>query len=141
MTTVSHLPTQEFSLDAMEQLPGFYYIEAEVDRPSFIRDCKEWGLDVLELNGRKVHGPTGYFKELNNTFEFSEEIEGSWEEASEALRSLTWEEGDCILVLHSAADRFATAEPRDWKTMMEVWQDTIDYWSDLGVSLYMVFQD
>jgi hypothetical protein len=139
MATVSHLPTQEFSLDAMEQLPGFYYIEAEVDRPSFIRDCQDWGLDVMEFNGRKVHGQVSYFKELSNTFDLSE-VE-NWEEASEGLQGLAWEEGDCILVLHSAADRFAQAEPIQWKTMMEVWKGIIDHWSDLGISLYLVFQD
>ncbi len=141
METIPHLPPQAFSLDAMEQLPGFYYIEADVDRPSFVRDCQEWGLDVMEINGRKVHGQTGYFKELANTFDFAELFEGSWEDVAESLRSLTWEEGDCILILHSAADRFALAERLQWKTMMEVWQDAIDHWSDLGVSIYLVFQD
>ncbi len=141
MDTLTHLPAQEFSLDAMEQFPGFYFIEADNDRPTFIRDCQDWGLDVMEFNGRKVYGQTSYFKELANTFDFADSFEGSWDEVGESLRSLTWEEGDCILVLHSDADRFAKSEPRDWKTMMEVWQGVIDHWSDRGVSLYLVFQD
>lgn len=141
MDLSTHLPTQEFSLDAVEQLPGFYALPAAVDRPTFVRDCRDWGLEVMHLNGRKIHGSMTYFKELALTFDLSDRFEGSWDEVSEALRSLTWEEGDCILLLHSAANRFAQAEPVHWKTMLEVWQDLIDHWSDQGVSLYLVFQD
>jgi hypothetical protein len=141
MDIISHLPSQEFSLDAVEQFPGFYFIEADVDRPSFIRDCRDWGLEVLEVNGRKIHGQIGYFKELANTLDFDESFDGGWEELADGVRSRTWEEGDCILILHSAADRFAHAEPLQWKTMMEIWQDAIEHWGDRGVSMYLVFQD
>ncbi|MCX5965691.1 MAG: barstar family protein [Cyanobacteria bacterium] len=141
MTISSHLPTQEFSLDAMEQLPGFYSIDSETDRPTFIRDCIEWGFDVIEFNGRKAQGEASYFTELAKIFEFPDYFGGNWDAVVDCLTDLEWEEGDCIMVLYSAADRLAKAEPLSWKTMMEIWQRVVDHWSDLGVSLYLVFQD
>ena len=141
MTISSHLPTQPFSLDAMEQLPGFYHIDSETDRPAFVRDCIEWGFDVIEFNGRKAQGEASYFTELAKTFEFPDYFGGNWDAVADCLTDLEWEEGDCIMVLYSAADRFAKAEPLGWKTMMEIWQRVVDHWSDLGVSLYLVFQD
>jgi RNAse (barnase) inhibitor barstar len=140
MTVSTNFPYQIFSLASTEQLPGVYFIGYETDRSTFLQDCIKKDLMVIELDGQKTQDEDTYFTELVKALDFPDYFGRNWDAVADCLTDLDWEKGDQIVVFHSAADRLSTDQPWVWQAMMSVWQRSVEYWSEAGVSLYLVLQ-
>ncbi|PZV18586.1 MAG: barnase inhibitor [Leptolyngbya sp.] len=119
--------------------PGLYQSAADLDLEELAASCQEQDFQLGYFNGATITTKAEFLSACATALKFPSSFGSNWDALEECLTDLEWLPASGYLLLYSHPKPFAQAHPKDWKTLIEIFQSAIDEWNEADVPMYIVF--
>ncbi len=98
--------------------------------------------DIREVSLRGVHDKPALLRRLRQTLGFPAGIGHNWDSLADALTDLPWRQtpnaAGLLLFRHCRSLQQTAAE--DFRTFIEILEDSLDFWRSQGLDLHIVLE-
>lgn len=122
-----------------DRSPGLYQSAADLDLEELAVICQEQDFQLGHLDGATITNKAEFFTACATALQFPSYFGHNWDALEECLTDLEWLPASGYLLLYSHPKPFAQTHPKDWKTLIEIFQSAIDEWNETDIPLYIVF--
>lgn len=119
--------------------PGLYQSAADLDLEELAVSCQEQDFQLGYLDGSNITNKAEFLTACAAALKFPSHFGHNWDALEECLTDLEWLPGGGYLLLYSHPKPFAQKHPKDWKTLIEIFQSAIDEWNEADIPMYIVF--
>jgi sugar phosphate isomerase/epimerase len=113
---------------------GVYLAPADVE--ALREEAKRAGIAWFELNLARVGNKQEFLAACAKVLRFPQWFGGNWDALADSLKEFC---ADCVVSCRNSG-KFAEAEPDDYATALEIFQDAANYWKERG-STFVVLAD
>lgn len=122
-----------------DRAPGLYQSAADLDLEELAASCQEQDFQLGYLDGATITNKAEFLTACATALKFPSHFGHNWDALEECLTDLEWLPGIGYLLLYTHPKPFAQAHPKDWKTLIEIFQSAIDEWNETDIPMYIVF--
>jgi RNAse (barnase) inhibitor barstar len=122
-----------------DRTPGLYQSAADLDLEELADSCQEQDFQWAHLDGATITNKTEFLSACATALQFPSSFGHNWDALEECLTDLEWLPASGYLLLYSHPKPFAQNHPKDWKTLIEIFQSAIDEWNETDIPMYIVF--
>jgi hypothetical protein len=125
---------------AGDRPPGLYQVTTNLDRDALTTFCQEHNLQLIYLDGEKITTKTEFLQAAAQALQFPDYFGYNWDAFEDCLTDLDLLTGKGHILLYTQPEKFATANPKDWSTLMSIFRTAVQDWLQSDLSLYILFE-
>lgn len=122
-----------------DRAPGLYQSAADLDPEELGVICQEQDFQLGYLDGSSLTNKAEVLSACATALQFPSHFGHNWDALEECLTDLEWLPASGYLLFYNHPKPFAQNHPKDWKTLMEIFQAAIDEWNETDIPMYIVF--
>lgn len=125
-------------------LGGVYFI-ADNDSATSMFDAlagaaSEHGFAVARVDLADCHSKADLLTRMAQTLSLPVDFGHNWDALSDCLRDLSWLESNGYVLLIDHSTELRQARPKDFNTLLDIFDDTAAFWLDAGTSFFVFLQ-
>ena len=144
MAAAPHLPGADIDTLALvlggAYPPGIYRVADREAAPHVLRRAQRRGWLGWHLNGRAIESKAEFLAACARALRFPAYFGRNWDAFEECITDLSWLPAAGYVLLYEAPNRFAAAQPHEWRTARAVLGGATAYWREKGVPFYVLLR-
>ncbi|MFZ1795030.1 MAG: barstar family protein [Anaerolineae bacterium] len=129
-------------------MPGVYRFSSVAAQQRVRREVEKAGQAFFYLDGRAFADKAGFLKAAAQAFGFPESYGQNWDAFEEGIRDLEWVRKPAnggiapkgLVALFDEAGRFAKANPQDWATARDIFENASKEWRERGLPMFVLLR-
>ena len=119
--------------------PGLYRVDGEVEADRLRDGLADPNLAVFNLPGETITDKPSFLAACATAFRFPPTFGRNWDALADLLGDLEWAKAARYVVIYHDPARFAQASPSDWAMALDIFRDTVAYWTQQKVTMWILF--
>jgi RNAse (barnase) inhibitor barstar len=117
---------------------GLYWLKSHAAVPELSKLARLKGMAFFHLEGMKIEGKEQFLNHASVVMKFPPHFGKNWDAFYDCITDMGWvrAEGYCIYFDHT--DAFVQHHESELETVMELFQDAIDFWKQEGQSMLVL---
>lgn len=112
---------------------GVYWYKSQASHTQVEKAVKDAGLAYFHLEGRKLEKKEQFLNQAAMALHFPDSFGDNWDAFEDCINDMSWiEDGAGFVILFDHADVFAEHQPQHFDTLLEILQESADYWKGEG---------
>jgi hypothetical protein len=123
--------------------PGIYRLVLHDSREHLCANAEVAGWRCYHIDGAQVSDKAAFLRTVAAALRFPAYFGHNWDALEECLRDLSWEHPEKakgILIIYSDVDRFAKAQPDEWKIAHDILLSAIAAWRKTSPPLVVLLR-
>ena len=125
---------------ADELEPGIYRYAAGEHPANIAAFLEENNWRSFYFDGRLMKDKASFLAQAAAAMDFPDYVGKNWDAFEEAIRDLEWAPADGYVMIYDYPQRFATDFPEEWKTLLSILQEAVDFWRERGIPLFVLLR-
>ena len=123
--------------------PGIYRLVSHISNDYVMTEAQQAGWRCYHIDGADVRDKAAFLNAFATALHFPSYFGNNWDALEECLRDLSWvypEKAKGILLVYNDVDRFAKAQPDEWKTAHDILINAIAAWHKTSSPVIVVLR-
>ena len=133
------MPSIELKNILSSDLPrGVFWLKSHASTAELGKLARAKGMAFFHLEGQKIEGKEQFLNHASVAMKFPSHFGNNWDAFYDCITDMDWvrAEGYCIYFDHT--DAFAEHHESELETVIELFQDAIDFWKREGQSMLVL---
>jgi RNAse (barnase) inhibitor barstar len=120
------------ALMSSERPGGVYWLKshADVSEVSKLARARKWAF--FHLEGEKIEKKEQFLNHAEVAMKFPDHFGGNWDAFYDCLTDFEWIDAQGYVIYFDHTDAFAAHHVSQLETVLELFQDAVDFWADEG---------
>lgn len=125
---------------AGDRPPGLYRVPPPIDCEALATFCQNHNLHLICLDGEKITTKTEFLQAAAQALQFPDYFGYNWDAFEDCLTDFDQLSDKGHILLYTQPENFATANPKDWNTLLAIFRTAVQDWLQGNLSLYVLFE-
>ncbi len=127
------MPTEALKTHLHSSHPsGVFWLKQHASINELGTLAKTAGLAFYHLEGMKIEKKEQFLNHVSVVMHFPDHFGRNWDAFYDCLTDMEWSEAKGFLIYFDHTDAFATHHESELETVIELFQDAVDYWKEEG---------
>ncbi|MBF0527890.1 MAG: barstar family protein [Deltaproteobacteria bacterium] len=127
------------SLLSRRETSGVYGLEGDWPLDQLKAMTVRHDCSFFHLDGRNIDNKEDFLRQMAETLAFPGYFGNNWDALADCLTDMSWHETQGYVVLIESPDRLAKSVPEDFAVLLDVFQETADFWRMHDKAWYVLF--
>jgi len=123
---------------ASDQPRGVYWAKTHATVAELRKLARAKGMAFFHLEGQKIEKKEQFLNHAAVAMKFPSHFGNNWDAFYDCLTDLDWVETEGYLIYFDHTDAFASHHESQLETVVELFQDAVDYWKGEGKPMLVV---
>ena len=123
---------------ASDQPRGVYWAKTHATVAELRKLARAKGMAFFHLEGQKIEKKEQFLNHAAVAMKFPSHFGNNWDAFYDCLTDLDWVETEGYLIYFDHTDAFASHHESQLETVVELFQDAVDYWKGEGKPMMVV---
>ena len=123
---------------ASDQPRGVYWAKTHATVAELRKLARAKGMAFFHLEGQKIEKKEQFLNHAAVAMKFPSHFGNNWDAFYDCLTDLDWVETEGYLIYFDHTDAFASHHESQLETVIELFQDAVDYWKGEGKPMMVV---
>jgi len=123
---------------ASDQPRGVYWAKTHATVAELRKLAHAKGMAFFHLEGQKIEKKEQFLNHAAVAMKFPSHFGNNWDAFYDCLTDLDWVETEGYLIYFDHTDAFASHHESQLETVVELFQDAVDYWKGEGKPMLVV---
>ena len=111
---------------------GVYWLKHAESPASVAKLAKARGLAYFHLEGKSIEKKEQFLNHAATVMHFPDYFGNNWDAFEECITDFEWLDAEGYVIHFDHTDNFAAHHESQLETVVELFQDAVDYWKDEG---------
>ncbi len=112
-----------------ERAAGVFWLKSHASVPELSKAFKAKKTAFFHLEGEKIEKKEQFLNHASVAMKFPSHFGKNWDAFYDCLTDLEWIKADHFAIYFDHTDAFAEHHESELETLIEIFQDAVDYWS------------
>ena len=133
------MPSPELTqLLASEHPSGVYWLKTHASVAELQKHSRAKSLTFFHLEGKKIEKKDQFLNHAAVAMKFPDYFGKNWDAFYDCLTDMEWVESNGYVIYFDHTDGFADHHESQLETVIELFQDAVDFWKGDGKSMLVV---
>lgn len=133
------MPSPELTqLLASEHPSGVYWLKAHASVAELQKHSRAKALTFFHLEGKKIEKKDQFLNHAAVAMKFPDHFGKNWDAFYDCLTDMEWAESNGYVIYFDHTDGFAEHHESQLETVIELFQDAVDFWKGDGKSMLVL---
>ena len=118
--------------------PGVFWLKAHATLPELTKLARSKGMAFFHLEGKKIEKKEQFLNHAAAAMQFPSHFGNNWDALYDCLTDLDWVDADGYVIYFDHTDAFADHHESQLETVIELFQDAVDFWKGEGRSMLVL---
>jgi RNAse (barnase) inhibitor barstar len=123
---------------ASDQPRGVYWAKTHASVSELSKLARAKGMAFFHLEGQKIEKKEQFLNHAAVAMKFPSHFGNNWDAFYDCLTDMDWVEAVGYLIYFDHTDAFASHHESQLETVVELFQDAVDFWKDEGKPMLVV---
>ena len=123
---------------ASDQPRGVYWAKTHATVAELRKLARAKGMAFFHLEGQKIEKKEQFLNHAAVAMKFPSHFGNNWDAFYDCLTDMDWVETEGYLIYFDHTDAFASHHESQLETVVELFQDAVDYWKGEGKPMLVV---
>ena len=123
---------------ASDQPRGVYWAKTHATVAELRKLARAKGMAFFHLEGQKIEKKEQFLNHAAVAMRFPSHFGNNWDAFYDCLTDMDWVETEGYLIYFDHTDAFASHHESQLETVVELFQDAVDYWKGEGKPMLVV---
>ncbi len=119
-------------LFAQESPRGVFWLKAPATPAAVGKLAKARGLTCFHLEGKSIEKKEQFLNHAATVMHFPDYFSNNWDAFEECITDFEWLDAAGFVIYFDHTDNFAAHHESQLETVVELFQDAVNYWKDEG---------
>lgn len=111
---------------------GVYWLKTAEAPATVSKLAKAKGLAAFHLEGKSIERKEQFLNHAATVMHFPDYFSSNWDAFEECITDFEWVDAEGFVIYFDHTDNFANHHESQLETVVELFQDAVDYWKDEG---------
>jgi RNAse (barnase) inhibitor barstar len=117
---------------------GVYWLKSHATVAELSKFAQGEGMAFFHLEGKKIEKKEQFLNHAAVAMKFPSHFGNNWDAFYDCLTDMEWVEAEGYLVYFDHTDAFADHHESQLETVIELFQDAVDYWKEEGRAMLVL---
>jgi len=117
---------------------GVYLLKGLLRPREFERLAKERDLAFFHIEGKDIKDKGQFLDSSANILRFPDYFGNNWDAFEDCLTDMSWHVSEGYVVLYDRFDTLAENSPRDFRTVLKIFRQSVNFWRNEGKAFFIV---
>lgn len=133
------MPSPELTqLLATDHPSGVYWLKTHASVAELQKHSRAKSLTFFHLEGKKIEKKDQFLNHAAVAMKFPDHFGKNWDAFYDCLTDMEWAESNGYVIYFDHTDGFAEHHESQLETVIELFQDAVDFWKGDGKSMLVV---
>ena len=133
------MPSPELTqLLASEHPSGVYWLKTHASVAELQKHSRAKSLTFFHLEGKKIEKKDQFLNHAAVAMKFPDHFGKNWDAFYDCLTDMEWAESNGYVIYFDHTDGFAEHHESQLETVIELFQDAVDFWKGDGKSMLVL---
>jgi RNAse (barnase) inhibitor barstar len=133
------MPSPELTqLLASEHPSGVYWLKTHASVAELQKHSRAKSLSFFHLEGKKIEKKDQFLNHAAVAMKFPDHFGKNWDAFYDCLTDMEWAESNGYVIYFDHTDGFADHHESQLETVIELFQDAVDFWKGDGKSMLVL---
>lgn len=117
---------------------GVYWLKAHAPVTDLSRTARAKGMSFFHLEGKQIEKKEQFLNHAAVAMKFPAHFGNNWDAFYDCLTDMDWVDSDGYVIYFDHTDSFAAHHESQLETVIELFQDAVDFWKDEGKAMLVL---